>query len=107
MEQRQHIRTETNGMEAYISDQAGLCRGILKDISRFGLCITEIPRKLYTDNGLFNVVILGRGYNFKLQLQEKWKTKNELTTMVGAGINDAPWDWTEMTIRQELKNRNI
>ena len=36
--------------------------------TRLGLCITDIPRKLQTDNGAFVAEINGRGYNFKLQL---------------------------------------
>ena len=106
MEQRQHIRSDITGMTAYISDQAGLCCGTLKDMSRFGLCITDIPRKLQTKNGFFKAVINGKGQNFKLQLKEKWTQKNGLTTLVGAGINDVPWTWTEMTLYHELRHRN-
>ena len=106
MEQRQHIRSNVNGMTVYISDQAGLCNGTIKDMSRFGICITDISRKLQTNNGSFNAVIKGRGQNFKLQLKEKWKEENGQTNMVGAGIDDAPWDWAEMTLRHELVNRN-
>ncbi len=106
MEQRQHIRSRINGMTAHISDQAGLCSGTLRNISRFGLCITDIPRKLQPKNGFFEAVINGRGQKLKLQLKEKWKLENGETTMVGACINDAPWDWVEMTIRHELRNRN-
>jgi hypothetical protein len=107
MEQRQYIRTSIKGMTAYISDQAGLCSGTLRDISRFGICIIDIPRKLQTLNGGFDVVINSSSYNFKLQLKEKWKQENGLTTMVGASIDDAPWDWTEMTLRHELQNGAI
>jgi hypothetical protein len=106
MEQRQHIRSSINGLTVYISDQAGLCNGVIKDISRFGICIGDIPRKLQTKNGSFNAVINGKGNTFKLQLKEKWKDENGQTTIIGAGIDDAPWDWAEMTLRHELQSRN-
>jgi len=46
-------------------------------------------------DGAFAAVINGGGYNFKLQLKEKWKQENGVTIMIGVGINGAPWGWTE------------
>ncbi len=89
------------GMEVDISDRAGFCTGTIKDVSRFGVCITDIPRKLHAENGVFNVVISGKDHNFKLKVQKKWETKDGLTTIVGVFINNAPWEWTEMVMQNE------
>lgn len=88
-------------MEIHISDRAGFCTGTIKDVSRFGICITDLPRKLHAQHGLFDAIVSGNGKNFKLRLEEKWKAKDGLTTVVGAGINDVPWNWTEMVMHQE------
>lgn len=103
MERRQYVRTSMDGMTVYICDEDGLCGGTLKDISRFGVCITDIPRKLQIQNGSFDAVIHGAGYSFKLHLQEKWKVRKNQTTMVGAVIDSAPRDWAEMTLRNEIR----
>ncbi len=103
MEKRQHVRTSMDGMTVYVCDDRGLCAGTLKDISRFGVCITDIPRKLQTLDGSFDAVIHGAGYSFKLRLHEKWKAGNNHTTMVGAVIDSVSRDWTEMTLRNEIR----
>ncbi|MEA3468400.1 MAG: hypothetical protein U9R57_09290 [Thermodesulfobacteriota bacterium] len=57
MEQREYVRTKTSGTEVYISDDAGFCMGTLKNFSRFGLCITDIPRKIHSKQEYFTAVI--------------------------------------------------
>ncbi len=106
-EQRQHTRTSLAGMEIHISDRAGFCTGNIKDVSRFGICITDLPRKLHAKHGLFDAIVSGNGKNFKLRLEEKWKAKDGLTTMVGAGIDNVPWNWTEMVIHHEPANDDV
>jgi len=107
MERRQHVRSSMDGMTVYICDENGLCGATLRDVSRFGVCLTDIPRKLQTQNGSFDAVIHGAGYSFRLHLQEKWKVRNDQTTMVGAVIDSVPWDWAEMTLRNEVRTGNV
>lgn len=107
MESRQYFRTEIDETEVYISDRAGFCKGILKNCSRFGLCITDIPRKIHTKNGYFTAVVSGEGINFKLKLQERWRGKNGLATEIGAAIETVPWDWTEMVIQHEPQSHDV
>lgn len=105
MEQRQHIRTKIIGTEIYISDGAGFCQATLKNFSRFGLCITDIPRKIHTEDGYFTAVISEDNLNFKLKVEGKWMLKNGPSTMVGAAIENVPWDWTEMVMKHEPKKK--
>ncbi len=105
MEQRQYFRTKISGTEVYISDGAGFCLGTLKDFSRFGLCITDIPRKIHPENGYFTAVMSNENLNFKLKVEEKWMAKDGLSTMVGAAIENVPWDWTEMAMQHEPKKK--
>lgn len=101
MEQRQYFRAKISNTEIYISDRAGFCKGILKDFSRFGLCITDLPRKIHPKNGYFTIVISSNTMHFKLKVEERWWAKDTLSIETGAVIEDAPWDWTEMVMQHE------
>lgn len=107
MEQRQHPRLNAVGMEVDISDRIGFSTGILKDISRFGVCITNIPRKLQPKNSFFTVVISNKGKRFKLQLKPQWEKQDGLTMVTGAIIDNAPWNWTEMIMQMEPQDEDI
>lgn len=101
MEQRHYFRAKLDNTEVYISDSAGFCRGTLKDFSRFGLCITDIPRRIHTKNGYFTAILSGNKTKFNLKVEERWSAKNGLSNEIGATIEDAPWDWTEMAMQHE------
>lgn len=107
MEQRQYFRVKSNITEVFISDNAGFCTGTLKDFSRFGLCITDIPRKLHTKNGYFTAIISQGDIKFTLKVTERWNGRDGLATEVGALIEDVPWDWTEMAMRHEPRNDDV
>ncbi len=107
MNKRRHSRLNASGMEVDIADRVGFSTGTIKDISRFGVCITDIPRKLQTQNDSFTAVITGNGRRFRLQLQPKWVEEDGLTTTTGAIITNAPWDWTAMLIELEPKDEDI
>lgn len=107
MEQRQYFRAEDEHAEVHISDGAGFCTATLKDFSRFGLCITDIPRKLHTKNGHFTAVVSSNNVNYKLKVEEKWTVKDGLSTQVGAVIQDVPWNWTEMVMQHEPQNNDV
>ncbi len=101
-QKRRYIRTYLSGMEVYIVDLAGLCCGALENMSCFGMCISGITRELKTNDGRFEAVVFGRGYNFKLKLEQKWSVEEDLLTTMGIAIEDVPWGWAELNRRQEL-----
>ncbi len=101
MEQRQHPRLDTVGLEVDISDSKGFSTGSLKDISRFGVCITDLPRKLHTKDNSFIVVISTKKKRFKLQVIPQWEQQDGLSVVTGAMIDNAPWDWTAMVMQME------
>ncbi len=105
MEQRECVRTKISGTEVYISDGAGFCQGTLKDFSRFGLCITDIPRKIHLKHGYFTAVVSDNSQNFKLKIVKKWIAKDGLSTVVGGAIENVPWDWTEMVMQHEPQKK--
>lgn len=107
MEKRKHPRLNAIGLEVDISDRVGFSTGTLKDISRFGVCITDIPRKLHTKDNYFTVVISGKGKRFRLQITPQWEKKDGLSTITGAFIDNAPWDWTEMIMQLEPQDNDV
>ena len=106
MEQREYSRTKTIGTEVYISDGAGFCMGTLKNFSQVGLCITDIPRKIHSNHGSFTAIISDNNLKFKLKVERKWTAKDGLSTMVGAAIENVPWDWTEMVMQHEPQKKD-
>ncbi len=107
MEQRHYFRAKATNTEIHISDRAGFCVGILKDFSRFGLCITDIPRKIHTEGGYFIAVLSCDNINFRLKVEERWSVKEGLATVIGAVIENVPWDWTEMVMQHEPQSNDV
>jgi len=95
MEQRQGFRIR-DVAKVHISDQIGFCTGTLKNFSESGVCISDLPRKIHTDNGSFKAVITGPHLNFKLQIHEQWENTEGLINVVGGTIEDATEIWEKM-----------
>ncbi len=100
-EQRKYVRLNATGMDISISDKVGFSSGTLKDISRFGVCIVDLPRPLQSDNDGITAVITASEKRFKLRLKPQWEKQDGLMMVMGAIIDDVPLDWTEMVM--ELK----
>ena len=107
IEQRKHPRLVPVNMEIDISDRVGFCTGTVKDISRFGICIADIPRKLQAKNHCITVAVSSGEKRFKLLLQPQWETQEGLTRVTGTSINNVPWEWTEMIMHMEPKNNDV
>ncbi len=109
MEHRKHPRLNTTGMEVCIADNVGFSTGTIKDISRFGVCITDLPRQLQPANNSVTAVISAKEKQFKLLLKPQWEKREGLTVATGAIIDDAPWGWATMVmqLRHLLLLKNV
>lgn len=96
MENRQQPRAKMSSTEVHVSDRAGFCTGTLKNFSRSGLCITDLPRRIHPEDDYFTVIVSRGSMNYNLEVQEKWEYKSGLTNEVGVTIDNAPIDWTSM-----------
>ncbi len=92
---RSHFRFDVQGIEAVISDDNGFCSAQVKDISRFGICFSEIPRNLRLNEDKFLVIISDQKHRFKMHVQGKWKQEEGFDTIMGVAIINAPLIWTE------------
>ena len=104
MEHRKYPRLSAAGMDISISDKIGFSTGTVKDISRFGVCITDIPRKLQPKNDCITVIINNRDKRFKLQLKPQWEKQDGLTMATGTVIDEVPWEWATLIMQLERQN---
>ena len=107
MEHRKYPRLNATGMEVSIADRVGFSTGTIKDISRFGVCITDLPRQLQPANNNITVVISAKDKQFKLNLMPQWVKQAGLTMATGAIIDEVPKDWAEMVMQLERQNNSV
>jgi len=101
MEKRRHPRMMIKNFSVDISDGVGFFQGMVFDISRFGVGISELPKRIDGSAKKMTVVISGRGENFKMKVRPKWYTHGGVTKSIGAEIINAPWGWTEFVMDLE------
>ncbi len=100
-ENRKHPRMTIPHIEADISDGKGFFTGTVQDISRFGLSISDIPKRLDRTADIYSVILDGPGTHFKLLARPIWEEDDGLSKTIGAVIENSPWTWTEYVMRQE------
>ncbi len=84
-----------------ISDGIGFYPGIVTDVSRFGIGLRDLPKKLDTDGTRLVLVVSGRDSHFKMPVRPRWVSKEGLRRSVGVEISNAPWGWTEFVMEYE------
>lgn len=106
IDNRKYLRIAMQDMKADISDDIGFCTAQVKDISQFGICLTELSRKLRVKGDNFMMVLSGQGHRFKLHAQGKWEEERG-TARLGVEIKNAPWAWTEFVSAMEPANKDV
>jgi len=106
MEKRRYTRTAINNFSVDVSDGFGFFSGIISDFSRYGLCMTDLPKKMNRDVKKMTVIVSGQGKRFKMNVMPKWlSNKDNFSNSVGAEILDAPRNWTEFAMKFEPKSQ--
>lgn len=103
MEKRNHPRIAFKNLSVDASDGVGFFQGIISDASRFGVCVTGLPKRLNDKAKKMTVVISGQGENFKMSVRPRWSTNDGAGKSIGAEILTAPWGWTEFIMKFEPK----
>ena len=101
MEKREHPRMDVLELQADISDGNGFFSGTVKNISRFGLAITDIPANLDDSADIYSVILDGPGIHFKLLVRPVWEHTDGNRKTIGALIENSPWTWTEYVMGKE------
>lgn len=94
-------------VEADISDGKGFFTGMVTDISRFGLSITDVPKKLDRGADIYSVILDGPGTHFKLLARPVWEEDDGMSKTIGAQIENSPWTWTEYVMRHEPEDDDV
>jgi len=64
--QRNHPQLEIKNLSVDASDGVGFFQGVISDVSRFGVCLTDLPKKLNGKAKIMTVVVNGQGKNSKM-----------------------------------------
>ena len=98
MNKRRHRRIEVANFSVDVSDGKGFFSGQVTDLSRVGLQLNDIPKRLNHNASKLSVVVSGNGKNFKMQAIPKWACENGHYKNVGIELVNVPFSWTEFVI---------
>lgn len=101
MEKRRHERIESSKILADISDGLGFYTGIVKDFSRSGLLLEDVPKRLDDTSAQVSVIIASGTANFKLKAKKRWTKPQAFSKMIGFELTDAPLGWAEFVMKNE------
>jgi len=100
-ENRGHPRMDVLEIQADISDGNEFFSGTVKNISRFGLAISDIPDTLDRDSDMYSIILDGPGIHFKLLVRPVWEQHDDGHRTIGAVIENSPWTWTDYVMGKE------
>ena len=104
---RRYSRKDVQGMEADISDDIGFCSARVRDVSRFGICLSEMPRKLRVKGDTFLLVVSIQGHRFKMYAQHRWVSDQGLDRLLGVEIKNPTLNWTEFVSTMETDKDDV
>lgn len=106
MEKRNHQRIAIKNLFVDASDGVGFFHGVISDASRFGVCVTDLQKKMDGNVKRMTVIVSGQGRHFKMNVRPKWSTYDGISKSIGAEILNAPWGWTEFIMKFEPKEED-
>lgn len=101
MEKRIYPRIPLRNLSVDTSDGFGFSQGRIADVSRLGLCMTDLPESLNGQVNKMIAIIRGQGKNFKMTVRPKWSTTDGTSQSVGVEIVNPPVAWMEFIRRFE------
>jgi len=101
MEKRKYPRMEIGTLSVDVSDGVGFFPGVVSDVSRVGIGISDLPKRLDGDVKKMTIVVSVPGEHFKMNVRPRWSTKNGVRKSVGVEIMSAPCGWTEFVMNFE------
>jgi|GEM_PF-441392 len=101
MEKRRNPRAEIQKVSVDVSDGVGCFPGTVFDISRFGIRIDDLSKRLKWDVKKMTIVVTAQKEHFKMHVRPRWSVQDGLRTSLGAEIMSVPLGWTEFVMNVE------
>lgn len=101
MEKRNYPRIMTRNLSVDASDGVGFFQGAVADVSKFGLCITDLSKKLDGTVKKMTVIVSEKGRVFKLIVTPQWSRGDGISKSMGVSILNPPLGWTGFVYRQQ------
>ena len=101
MEKRKHLRIGMDNLSVDVNDGVGLFQGTVSDISRFGVRLSDLPKRLNGSVKKMTIVVSGKKHHFKMMVKPRWYSDDSGRKTVGAEILHTSWEWTEFVMRYE------
>lgn len=89
-----------------VSDGQGFFSGSVNNLSRFGLCMNDLPANLDQSARRLSIVVSGHGKHFKMLATPRWIDEGAYKKNLGVEIVNAPWGWTEFVMSMEPSLRD-
>ena len=86
---------------ADVFDGKGVFSGTVEDLSRKGIQLKNIPKRLNDKVKKFSVVVSDGARSFKLLARPRWTRKRSISQTLGVEIVKAPLGWTEFVMSLE------
>ena len=104
MNKRRHERMKVINLTADLSDGFGFFSGTVCDISRCGMLLDDVPKKLNHQLKKLTVVVSTNKKTFKMLAIPKWGRENNHRKLIGIEIISAPSVWTDFVRKYEPKD---
>jgi hypothetical protein len=101
MERRNQPRIRLDVFSADVNDGNGFFQGRVTDISKTGLCMEDLPKRINAETKKLTVVVSGKRDHFRLVVCPKWYIIGNTAKIIGGEILTAPWVWEPFVSRLE------
>jgi hypothetical protein len=101
MDRRGHLRIAMDHLSADVSDGVGLFQGMVSDLSRSGIRITDLPKRLNGNVRKMTIVVSDEKNHFKMAISPRWYSEEGWRKSIGAEIINIPWEWTNFVMSFE------
>ena len=95
MEKRKHPRIVVTGMGVDVSDGIGCWSGTVSDVSRNGLCVSDLGLMLGKKTNTYTVVASKGLAHFKFRVKPRWEVVRAQNKIMGMEISETVGKWVE------------
>lgn len=88
-ERRKHPRIAVQGAYAMVSGRCECCEAVVENISKFGICVKNLPQELMNEAKKFKVIVKTQAGNFEMFVNPRWNKQREAGHRVGAQLEIA------------------